>query len=305
MKRTTQVSLDQWQALVAVVETGGYAAAARRLNKSQSAVTYLIQQLEQHLGVAAFESEGRRRVLTTTGEMLYRQARALLDSALRLEANARAVSAGWEPIIRIAAEILFPPQLLLAALAEFSRTSPGTRIEVEETVLSGTTEALLARRVDLAITPHIPVGFLGDALATVKLIAAAHPDHPLHHLGRSVTPEDLAQHRHLLVRDSGVQRDAKATSLEVEQRWTFAQFETSIRAAQAGHGFAWYPEERLREACASNTLAPLPLREGALRLVTLYLVVADPAGAGPGTLHLRDIFQTIAADNATGNGALG
>jgi hypothetical protein len=58
-------------------------------------------------------------------------------------------------------------------------------------------------------------------------------------------------------------------------------------------------------ACASNTLAPLPLREGALRLVTLYLVVADPAGAGPGTLHLRDIFQTIAADNATGNGALG
>jgi len=299
MKSLPQVSLDQWQALIAVVDAGSYAAAASKLHKSQSAVSYLIQQLEQRLGVAAFTTIGRRAVLTATGEMLYRQARALIDSAARLEANAKAVSAGWEPVIRLAAEILFPTARLLAALAEFSRVSPGTRIEVEETVLSGTNEALLEKRVDLAITPQIPPGFMGDALMTVELRAAAHPDHPLQHLGRKVTPDDLARHRHLLVRDSGAHRDSKTTSMEVEQRWTFAQFETSIRAAEAGHGFAWYPRERIAEAEARGKLATLPLSESTVRLVPLYLVTADPGGAGPGTLHLRDILCKNAADNTT------
>jgi molybdenum-dependent DNA-binding transcriptional regulator ModE len=110
MNQRSYVSLDQWQALVAVVETGSYAAAAVALNKSQSAVTYLIQQLERRLGVSAFETRGRRTVLTPVGEMLHRQARVLLDQAHRLEQRARTVSAGWEPVIRIAVEILLPPE---------------------------------------------------------------------------------------------------------------------------------------------------------------------------------------------------
>jgi DNA-binding transcriptional LysR family regulator len=299
MNQRSYVSLDQWQALVAVVETGSYAAAAVALNKSQSAVTYLIQQLESRLGVSAFETRGRRAILTPIGEMLHRQARVLLDQASRLEQRARTVSAGWEPVIRVAVEILLPPEPMLTALAGFAEQSPATRVEVEETVLGGTLEALLQKRVDLAITPQIPVGFLGDALTHLRLIAVAHPDHALHRLNRPLTAADLAEHRHLLVRDSGIHRDSRATSVEVDRRWTFSQFDTSIRAAIHGHGFAWYPQARIEDALAQGLLKPLPLSEGAERHVTLYLVLADSELAGPGVRALAAQFKQILSKDIT------
>ena len=68
-----RVSLDQWSALLAVVDAGSYAQAANRLHRSQSSVSYAVQQLETALGVRAFVIEGRRAVLTPTGEMLVRR----------------------------------------------------------------------------------------------------------------------------------------------------------------------------------------------------------------------------------------
>jgi len=41
-----KVTLEQWRALLAVIDAGGYAKAAELLNKSQSAVSYAISQLE-------------------------------------------------------------------------------------------------------------------------------------------------------------------------------------------------------------------------------------------------------------------
>ena len=64
MAPTPTISLEQWRALVAVVDEGGYAAAAEGIHKSQSAVTYAVQQVEKLLGVKAFRLEGRKAVLT-------------------------------------------------------------------------------------------------------------------------------------------------------------------------------------------------------------------------------------------------
>jgi DNA-binding transcriptional LysR family regulator len=50
-----RITLEQWRALTAVVDAGGYAQAAEALHKSQSAVTYAVQKLESVLGVKVFE----------------------------------------------------------------------------------------------------------------------------------------------------------------------------------------------------------------------------------------------------------
>ncbi len=46
-----RITLDQWQALMAVVDAGSYAKAAEVLHKSQSSLTYAVQKLESLLGV--------------------------------------------------------------------------------------------------------------------------------------------------------------------------------------------------------------------------------------------------------------
>src|SRR3954470_10796597 len=139
-----RIALEQWRTLIAVVDAGGYAQAAETLHKSQSAVTYAVQKLEAVLDVKAFEIQGRKAVLTPTGQLLYRRARALLDEAGGLEKAARSLSAGWEPEIRIAVEVLFPTWLILECLDRFAKEAPDTRIELIESVISGPQEALLS-----------------------------------------------------------------------------------------------------------------------------------------------------------------
>ena len=290
-----RISLEQWRSLLAVVDAGGYAQAAALLHKSQSAVTYAVQRMETLLGVKVFEVVGRKAHLTPTGEVLYRRAKALLEEAGALEGAAGSLAAGWEPELRLAVEIIFPTWLLLKCFARFGEERPQTRIELYESVLSGTEEALLTRKVDLVICSQVPPGFVGDALIRLRFLAMAHPEHPLHQLGRELTLQDLRKHRHLVIRDTGSQRRS-GSWLGAEQSWTVSQKATSIHAAGMGLGFAWFPEDTVRGELARGELKPLPLREGAERWADLYLVFADRDYAGPGALRLAEIIRVHVAE---------
>src|SRR5476649_1630528 len=149
MSAVPHITLEQWRALLAVVDAGGYARAAELMHKTQSSVSYAVQKLESVLGVKVFKVEGRRAVLTPTGELLYRRARYLLDEAGGLEQAAKKLSAGWEAEIHIVVEVIFPTFVLLRSLDLLGRESPHTRIEAVESVISGSPEALLQGQTDL------------------------------------------------------------------------------------------------------------------------------------------------------------
>lgn len=287
-----KISLDQWRALTAVVEAGSYAAAAATLHKTQSTVTYAVQKIERLLDLKVFEIKGRKAVLTREGQVLYRRAQTLLGEAEALERGAASLAAGWEAEVRIAAEIVFPTWLLLRCFALLAAERPETRIQLFETVLGGTDEALLERKVDLAIAGHIPAGFVGDALMRVRFVPAAHPDHPLHHAGRALSYRDLRPHRQLVIRDSAQSRVRESGSwLGAAQRWTVSHKATSIAAARMGLGFAWFAEHTIRDELARGELKVLPMREGAERFVELYLVFADRDYPGRGTARLAELIR--------------
>lgn len=295
----TRVTLEQWRVLRTVVDAGGYAQAAEALHKSQSAITYAIQKLERVLGIQVFALRGRRAMLTPAGQLLYRRAGDLLQEAASLERAATRLTAGWEAEIRLAAEIVFPTWLLLDCLAQFAHEQPDTRIELFETVLGGTEQALLQRRVDLAISALVPQGFAATPLIRLRFVAVAAPSHPLHALGRELTLQDLRRHRQLVIRDSGTGRTRDAGWLGAEQRWTVTSKATSIRAICMGLGFAWYPDHLVQSELASGELKPLPLREGAERFGELYLVFPDPDYLGPGARRMAELLrQAVPTENS-------
>lgn len=286
-----KVSLDQWRALLAVIDAGGYAKAAEMLNKSQSAVSYAIQQLETALGVAVFELQGRRAVPTPAGDLLYRRARLLLEQADRLEKAAASLSAKIEPLVRLAVDLIVPPERILCCLETFAQDFPDTRVEIFESVLSGTEEALLQRQVDIAIGARVPPGFLGEYLMPVTLRGVSSPDYPLQHLGRTVTYEDLRQYRQIIVRDSGVYRRHTEGWQEAEQRWTVSHTKTSLEAVRRGLGYAWLPEAYVLEDLATGRLSLIAVEVGAERVASTYLTYADKDLAGPATRRLAEILK--------------
>ena len=287
-----RISLDQWRALVAVVDAGGFAPAAAALNKSQSTISYAVGQIEEQLGLPVFQTEGRKASLTRDGRILYRRGKALVDEAVRLERAAHNLAKGQEQMLSLAVEALFPTWLMLQCLGRFGEIYPETRIELYETVMGGTDELLQAGAVDLAIcADNLPAGHTGDVILRYRAICAAAPGHPLHQQQRPLAIQDLKGHRHLVIRDSGSKRVRPSVWDVTERRLTVSHKATSIHAACMGLGFAWYPEDWIRDELRSGELKPLPLQNGAERSGALYLVYPDPDGAGPGALELGRIIR--------------
>ncbi|GAB3280028.1 LysR family transcriptional regulator [Parahaliea aestuarii] len=288
-----KVSLDQWQALIAVVDAGGYANAAETLKKSQSAISYAVQKIETELGVRAFTMAGRKAQLTETGQMLYRQAKVLVEEAARIESTAIQLSQGWEPLVRVAADALFPQHHMLTALDAFARHSPLTRVEYAETVLSGTDEALLRKEADVVINGRVPPGFIGEPLMRVRFLAVVAAAHPLASAA-SLNHEDLRQHRQIVIRDSGSRR-LDAGWLGAEQRWTVSHSSTRIAAIRRGLGFAWLPEAEIGDGLETGELKVLPLTEGVERFVDLNLIYTDGQYAGQAARFLGERIRDAVA----------
>tara|TARA_R110001592_G_scaffold1874_22_gene11527 strand:- start:2466 stop:3362 length:897 start_codon:yes stop_codon:yes gene_type:complete len=293
-----KTNLEQWHCFLAVVDEGSYARAAEVLHKSQSAVTYTIQKMEEQLGVKVFKIRGRKSELTEVGQVLYRRGRGLIDEALRLEQSAKSVAAGWEPQLRIVCDALFPGHAMLDCLHELSESCPNTRIECVETVLSGAEEALLERRCDVAITGIVPPGFLGDHLLRVKFIAVAHRHHALHMLERSLDYRDLRPFRQVVVMDSGVRKKRDSGWLDAAQRLTVSRMDISISAVARGLGFAWLPEIAVRAELESGEILPLPLNEGGERYADLFLIIPNRDIAGSAALRCEQLLKTAAKNLA-------
>jgi DNA-binding transcriptional LysR family regulator len=284
-------SIDQWQVLAAVVDAGGFAQAAARLHRSQSAVSYAMAQLQESLGVRLLQLHGRRAELTPAGQELLRRSRVIVDQFARLEALARALDAGWESELRLVIDAAFPQDRLLSVLAELAGSCPHTTLSLADAVLSGGEEAITDGSADLVVTTRVPNGFLGDWLLDVSMVAVAAPAHPLQQLQRTLTLDDLTLHTQVVVRDSGSRQVRDEGWLGAQHRWTVTGIEASRAAVVAGLAYAWLPSHLVAADIAQGRLRPLPLAAGGLRQMPLYAVLVKGETAGPAARRALELLQ--------------
>lgn len=294
---TPRISLDQWRSLNAVVETGGYAQAAQRLNRSQSSVSYHITRLQELLGIEIFRIVGRKAQLTEHGEVLYRRSQQLLRDAEQLEQLAHTLEQGWESEINLVVDAAFPSTLLMQALKLFEPQSKGTRVQLNEVVLSGAEDALIEGDADLVIGTRAPPGFLGDHLITIDFIAVANPEHALHQLKRPITLDDLEKHLQVIIRDSGYIRKMDFGWLQAKHQWSVSSIDTAVTAISNGLGFGWLPRHIIDSQTGNKNLEPLPLREGQQYRAPLQIIYGDSDNAGPATRTLAGIIRNIVASS--------
>lgn len=73
------LSMNELRTFVAIVESGTFASAGIKVNKTQSAVSQQIQSLEEFLKTELFKREGRNKILTNEGKDLYIGAKQMLQ----------------------------------------------------------------------------------------------------------------------------------------------------------------------------------------------------------------------------------
>ncbi len=288
-----KVTLDQWRALQAVVDYGGFAQAAEKLHRSQSSVSYSVNRLQELLGVKLLYMEGRKAVLSDAGKILLQRSRQLVTDASAIEQQAHYLQQGWEAEIRLGVEAAFPAGILMEALKQFELIGKDTRINLQEFVLSGAEDVLHNDQADLIISSYVPQGFLGEEILRVDFIAVAHPDHRLHQLGRILSIDDLNRETHVVVRDSG-HKGIDSGWISDSKRWAVASLASSCKIISNGLGFGWLPEQEIKMLMDNGQLKPLPLKEGAINTGTLYLLFGNDQ-VGPATRRLADILKRLCA----------
>ncbi|MCK5639833.1 MAG: LysR family transcriptional regulator [Gammaproteobacteria bacterium] len=290
--QTPRSSLEQWRVLQAVIDYGGFAKAAEQLHRSQSSVSYSVAKLQQQLGVELLVMKGRKACLTQKGETLLRRSRELLNEAISLENLANSMEQGWEPDISLVVDAAFPVHLLMEALKHFTPHSRGTRVQLNEVILSGAEQALEEGWADLVIGVHVPKGYLGDLIVEIEFVAVASPEHPLHQLGRGLRSDDLRQQVQVVIGDSGNVRPMEWGWLG-EQRWTVSSIDKAVTTVCHGLGFSWLPRHQIETELVEGRLKPLPLSEGQCFKADLYQVFGHPERIGPATRKLAEILMEV------------
>ena len=109
------MTLEQLRALCAIVDEGGFRAAAGTLHRSQSTISIAIAKLEDEIGVSLFSRDSYRPKLTASGRSLYEKATAVLSKAGEFTNLAHHYSVGEEPELRLAISTLVPFDRWVAA----------------------------------------------------------------------------------------------------------------------------------------------------------------------------------------------
>ena len=229
--------MDRFAAIetfVAVVETGSFSGAARRLDVGQPAVSKSVAQLEERLGVRLLLRSSRNLVPTEAGRTYYAYARRAIDEAEEADLAVRGASASLTGRIRVSAAVTFARLHVIPSLKTFLQLHPGLSVDV---VLDDRNVDLMEEGIDVALR----MGDLPDSGMTARRISqvprwvVGTPAYFAAH-GEPGTPGELAQHEAVVYGQRGggaswrFRREATEVSVEVAGRVQVSAAE-GVRAA--------------------------------------------------------------------------
>src|SRR5471030_3241675 len=137
-------TLDQIAVFLAIAEAGSFTAAAKKLNRATSVISYAITNLEAQLGVSLFERAWARRPrLTEAGRAILSDSRGIALALSGLVAKARGLTQGLEAEVALVVDVMLPAKRLVRALDEFRKKFPTVALRLRVEALGAVSEAVL------------------------------------------------------------------------------------------------------------------------------------------------------------------
>jgi DNA-binding transcriptional LysR family regulator len=196
---TSPLDLDQLQSFCAIADCGSFTEAARRVHKTQSAVSMQIKRLEERLGQSLFVRDGRSVTLTHHGEQVYSRARKMLrTNAEILDLFADEDLAGS---IRFGVPDDYAVRLLPAILSSFQKTHPKIVVDVKCQPSEELLEGMRTGRYDLIVFSQGTNQEYGELFRTEPMFWVAS------HGGEALTqdPLPLAGGQHCCWKDNAIE----------------------------------------------------------------------------------------------------
>jgi len=270
-----RLDIETLKILDLIVRLGSFAKAAEQLNRAQSAISYQVKKLEQHLGVALFDRSKYRAELTAEGNAILTEGRKLLQQAHNLEVLAERFSQGWEPRLEIVIDGALPMAPVMRALKKLSEMDVSTRVQLRTEYLSGVQATFEKHSADLMLvkdfqsTPYLNAKPLKPMCS--KLVVAQ--DHPLASL-KDIELKTLHEHIEVTIADSGLADRQFQDDLQFggERVFYLNGFTAKKNSILMGLGFGWVPDYLIEQELLSKELIELDFVGGSSHDFTPKLV---------------------------------
>jgi DNA-binding transcriptional LysR family regulator len=245
--------IEDIEVFAEVAGQGSFTAAARRLNRSPTAITRAVADLEARLGVRLLNRTTRAVSLTDAGERFLVGARRVLADLSEIEQAAAGLGASPRGELSVTAPILFGRLHVLPVVTEFLGAFPDVTVRL----------MLFDRPVDLVeegIDAAVRIGALADssAIATglghLRRVVVAAPDYLARH-GTPERPDDIAGHDVIVFGGIGGQQwEFAGKIVRVVPRLTVTTAEAAIDAVTAGIGITRVFSYQAVDALARGTV---------------------------------------------------
>jgi len=296
------VSLDQLRTFIAAVDEGSFSAAARKLNRVQSAVSSWISGLEDQFGVVLFDRSGRFPKLTPEGVLLLADARSIVSGVATMKARARLMASGLETELSVVIDVFFPTAVLSATAKAFASRFPLTPLRLFVEGMGAGYQPVIEGRCGLGVLSTIPVAFptlVSERLGEVPLVAVASPSHPLAQLTHRIPRHEMAKHLQLVLTDRSDLMSGRDFGVVAPSTWRLADLSTKYAFLKDGIGWGGMPLHMVEKDIASGSLVVLNADDvppgGYMLTMSAYHRTSDPPGPAGRWLidHLKDSWEQV------------
>ncbi len=286
-------SLDQLQAFLAVVETGSFAAAARRQGRAVSAISYAIANLEAQLGLPLFDRHATRKpVLTQAGRAVLADARKVARDVDELRAKVKGLLEGLEAEVSLVVDVMFPTTRLVDALQAFQTDFPTVTLRLHVEALGAVTQLVRDGVSGVGVSGPLPVegeDLSQIAVGTVELIPVAAPFHPLAH-GRGQAPGAARNHTQLVLTDRSKLTEGRDFAVLGLNTWRLADLGSKHALLLAGVGWGNMPSYMVQGDIEAGRLVLLSLPDYAGTQYAFQIIYRPEAPPGPAAQWLIQRF---------------
>lgn len=290
-------TLDQLAAFLAVVEAGSFNAAARRLGRAVSVVSYAITTLEAQLGVALFDREGSRRpVLTEAGKTVLGHARGITDAVDALVGGVRALNQGLESELTLAVDVMVPQHRLAALLRDFQAAFPTVDLRLHVESLGAVAELVIDGRAQIGVAGPVLADHQelhGCMLGSLDLVPVAAPSHAL--AQRAIAPGDARRYRQLVLADRSRLTEGQDFAVFGTRSWRLGDLGAKHALLREGIGWGGMPRWMVADDLAAGRLVSLAVPEWQDRTYPLRAIWRRDCPPGPARCWLLDrLTETFA-----------
>jgi len=294
-------TLDQLRALITVIEEGSFSAAARKLQRVQSAISTAMANLETQLGISLWDRSTKVARLTDQGQAVLTAARKICTEVDALRKLAAGMALGLEAQVSLCVDILFPLTALVHLCEQFRAEFPSVDLRVDTQTMTGVSARVIdgSATIGVASPMGVTAGLERKVLTTIQMVPVVAPAHPLAVLRGAIPTVALRDHIQLVL--SELQGEGHPDQAVLSSRtWRVRDLHTKHALLRAGLGWGNLPEHLVQDDLAARRLIKIAVEAWGEDEHRLYLsaVYRGDVTFGPAHRWLLDHLEHLCLRDA-------